>query len=316
MATRSVPDPIDPKEKAMNTETTSQLTPRRFPTSGPIIIDAELGWARLEVVASDRDDAVVTIRPHRAERSGDVRTASEATVELAGDVLTIRTSRSWRYNPLGASKDSVDVTVELPEGSQLRGRLAVGDLVTRGALGATAFRTSAGDLRVDEAGPLELHSSAGSITVGRATGAVDLTASTGVVRVRELAGEATVTSKNGSTTLGEVTGSVAIKSAYGDVTVENARGTVEVKGSYGAIVVERIDGGEVRLESGYGAIEVGVPEGVAAWLDLATKNGAVRNVLKPIDAPATDASEGAAGATVEVHAQTGWGDVVVRRPNA
>jgi hypothetical protein len=300
----------------MTTEQSTGLAPRQFLAPGPVVLDAELGWARLEVVASERADAVVTVRPHRAGRAGDVKAASEATVELDGDVLRIRTSRGWRYNPLGPSKDAVDVLVELPECSGLRGRLACGDLVTRGPLGACTFRAPAGDVRVDEAGPLEVHGSAGSITVGRATGTVSLAAGAGSVRVRELAGEATVTSKSGPTTIEEVTGSVAIKSAYGDVTVENARGTVEVKNSYGAVVVERIDGGEVRLESGYGAIEVGVPEGVAAWLDLGTKKGAVRNALTPTDAPSAPGPDGSEAATVEIHAQTSWGDVTVRRPHA
>jgi hypothetical protein len=296
----------------MTTETTTP-GPREFPTPGPVVLDAELAWARLEVLASDREDTVVTVTPHRPDRSGDVRLAADATVELADGVIRIRTSRSWRFNPLGASKDSVDVLVELPEGSELRGRLAAGNLVTRGALGAVAFRTSAGDLRVDEAGPLELQSSAGAVTVGRATGTVALTASAGAVRVREIAGDATVKCNNGSTTIGEITGTLAVRSAHADVTVENARGDVEIKGSYGATVIERIDRGQVRVESGYGSIEVGVPAGVAAWLDLGSKSGLVRSELEPSSAPSGDDAD---VPTVEIHAQTGWGDVTVRRPHA
>jgi len=300
----------------MTTET-SPLSPRQFPTPGPVVLDAELAWARLEVVAGDRADTVVTVRPHRPDRSGDVRLASDTTVELAGDVVQIRTPRSWRFNPLGPSKDSVDVLVELPEGSALRGRLAAGNLLARGALGAVTFRTSAGDLRVDEAGPLELQSSAGAITVGRAAGTVTLSASAGAVRVREIAGDATVTCNNGSTTIGEITGTLAVKSAHADVTVENARGDVTIKGSYGSTVVERIDRGQVRIESGYGSIDVGVPEGVAAWLDLGSKSGLVRSELEPTSAPGADGANGSdATATVEIHAQTSWGDVTVRRPLA
>ncbi|MGC5165543.1 DUF4097 family beta strand repeat-containing protein [Luteimicrobium sp. DT211] len=303
----------------MTTEskTTATPGPRQFPTPGPVVLDAELGWARLDVVASDRDDTVVTVRPHRPDRSGDVRLASETSVDLAGGVVQIRTPRSWRFNPLGPSKDSVDVLVELPEGSELRGRVAAGTLLTRGVLGAVTFRTSAGDVRVDEAGPVDLQSSAGAITVGRATGTVALTAGAGAVRVREIAGDATVKCNNGSTTIGEITGTLSVKSAHADVTVENARGDVEVKGSYGQTVVERIDRGQVRVESGYGSIEVGVPEGVAAWLDLGSKSGLVRSELEPASAPGADGPDASdAGATVEIHAQTSWGDVIVRRPHA
>lgn len=55
-----------------------------------------------------------------------------------------------------------------------------------------------------------------------------------------------------------------------------------------------------------GRVEIGVHDGVAAYLDLDTKFGAVRNDLD--DKP--DAR------TVEVHARTSFGDVVVRRSSA
>ena len=51
-----------------------------------------------------------------------------------------------------------------------------------------------------------------------------------------------------------------------------------------------------------------MPEGTAAWLDVASDHGTVRNQLRPIEGPVDDE------ATAEIHASTGYGDVIVRRP--
>ncbi len=58
----------------------------------------------------------------------------------------------------------------------------------------------------------------------------------------------------------------------------------------------------------FGSIEVGVPEGTAAFLDVASQHGAVRNRLTATDGPVDDE------VTAEIRAETGYGDIVVRRP--
>ena len=73
---------------------------------------------------------------------------------------------------------------------------------------------------------------------------------------------------------------------------------------------ERSDRGRVQLEAGYGGIEVGIAEGTAAWLDVSSQHGAIRNTLTPADAPGMDDD------TVELHARTSWGDILIRRPSS
>lgn len=281
-----------------------------FQTPHPIVLDVDLAWGDVHVIASDRPDTVVEVRPMNAEKAGDVKTASEAQVELAGDVLTIHTPKGWRhYTPFGNS-GQVDITVEVPEGSEVRGSTGAGRLVAEGAFGAVGYRSGAGDVRVDEAERLAIRTSSGSIVIGRATGAVELNSTAGSVRIRELAGEATIKNPNGATTIGEVTGTLVVQGAHADVTIANARGTVTAKSSYGNLLVERVDGGRVQLEAGYGGIEVGIAEGTAAWLDVSSQHGVVRTVLQPSAAPGVDET------TVELHARTSWGDILVRRPNS
>ena len=149
--------------------------------------------------------------------------------------------------------------------------------------------------------------SAGSVVVGR-TGGTSVRAGAGSVRITELAGDGTVRCGNGTTTVGSVTGSLQVSGAHGDVVVGRLRGTLTARAASGGIRVDRVESGTVTLTTSYGSIEVGVPEGTAAWLDVASQHGTVRNQLRPTEGPADD------DATAEIHASTGYGDVVVRRP--
>ncbi|WP_019767236.1 hypothetical protein [Streptomyces sp. OUCMDZ-4982] len=61
------------------------------------------------------------------------------------------------------------------------------------------------------------------------------------------------------------------------------------------------------METSYGAIEVGVRQGTAAWLDVSSGSGRVRNALTE-----SQATEGAED-TVKIHARTHHGNIDIRR---
>jgi hypothetical protein len=63
----------------------------------------------------------------------------------------------------------------------------------------------------------------------------------------------------------------------------------------------------VTLETAAGSLEIGIRTGTAAWLDLNTVAGRIRNEL------ATAAGPEKAEETVEVRARTHVGDIIVRR---
>lgn len=280
-----------------------------FDTPRPIVLDVDLAWSDLRVVASERTDTVVTIVPLRPEKAGDVKAAAEAQIELVGDVLTVHTAKSWRMLAPFGNSGAVDVTIEVPEGSDLHGSSGSGRLLTEGVLGAVSYRTGSGDVRIDEAERVTVRTPAGGVTIGRASGTVEVNTPAGSIRIRELAGEAVIKNPNGTTNIGEVTGTLTVHGAHADIMIQNARGRVTAKSAYGAIVVERIDGGEAQLETGYGTIEVGIGEATAAWLDVSSEHGSVRNMLTPSDAPGADES------TVELRARSNWGDILIRRPD-
>ncbi|QCB93087.1 DUF4097 family beta strand repeat-containing protein [Cellulomonas shaoxiangyii] len=277
-----------------------------FPAPGPVPVLVDVPFGNLHVVAGDRDDVVVTVLPAEPAKSGSVRAAEETRVARDGDAVTIVYPAAWKQYVHPFSAGGARVTIELPAGSDLRGK--AGSLYAEGRLGTVDLTLNGGDARIDEAARLRLKVSAGAVVVRRVTGATEVKASAGGVRLDEMAGEGTVRASNGPTQVGSVTGVLEIVGAHAEIVVGRVRGTLTAKAAHAGIRVGPVESGNVRLTSSYGSIEVGVPEGTAAWLDVASEHGSVRNQLTPTHGPVEEQS------TAQVFASTGWGDVILRRP--
>src|SRR5262249_42109412 len=69
---------------------------QKFDTPEPITANIEPGVGSVTVVAADRLDTVVEIRPTNPDNESDVDAAQRTTVDFAGNTLTIR---GPKYNP-------------------------------------------------------------------------------------------------------------------------------------------------------------------------------------------------------------------------
>ncbi|MTE11406.1 DUF4097 family beta strand repeat-containing protein [Nocardia aurantiaca] len=157
-----------------------------FQTPGPIAVTLDVAAGNITLVASDRTDTVVEVRPTDASKKNDVRAAKQIQVDFTAGALTVQTPKGWRtYSPFSGNA-SVDVIIEVPTGSGLTGTLGVGHLLGAGALGpcevevsmgditverplgAVTAKTAKGDIRIGEAtrGELRLETSMGDLTVG------------------------------------------------------------------------------------------------------------------------------------------------------
>ncbi|MCM0638753.1 DUF4097 family beta strand repeat-containing protein [Cellulomonas wangsupingiae] len=277
-----------------------------FPVAGPVPVVIDVPFGNLHVIASDREDVVVTVLPADPSKSGAVRAANETRVERDGDGVSIVYPGSWKQYVLPFSAGGAVVTIELPTGSDLRGK--AGTLFAEGRLGGVDLTLNGGEARLEEASRLDLKVTAGSVVVGRITGPTQIKASAGAVRVAEIVGDGTIRASNGPTSVGAVTGSLEIVGAHAEIAVDRVRGDLCVRSANAGIRVAHVEQGSVRLTTAYGGIEVGVPEGTAAWLDLTTEHGTVRNQLTPTEGPVADEF------TAEIRASSGYGDVLVRRP--
>ncbi|HEX7132265.1 MAG TPA: DUF4097 family beta strand repeat-containing protein [Iamia sp.] len=280
-----------------------------FETPTPLSVTIDIvGDAR--ITASDRTDTVVDVRPRNPSKAGDVKAAEEAVVECRDGRLLVRTPKHRRrFTPFGGG-ERVTVTIDLPTGSAVEASTDMGDLTTEGELGACRLETAMGDIRLDHTGALHATTAHGNVVVDRVVGEAEVTTSSGDVRLGDLDGVAVIKSSNGDTAVADVTGDLRVKAANGDITVGRAHRSVVAKTANGDVRIRDVSHGAIVMETAKGEIEVGIPEGVAAWLDVSTSFGTVRNTLGAADGPGP--SEG----TVEVRARSSFGDIVIGRSTA
>ncbi|MFC8263192.1 DUF4097 domain-containing protein [Streptomyces sp. NPDC057291] len=277
-----------------------------FDTPEPISATAHVEAGSIQFTAGDRLDTVVEVRPRDPKRDQDVRAAGQCEVTYASGVLTVRTPKSNLFGRTG----TVDVTVELPTGSRIDMTGAWAQVLGEGRLGEVRVKTSSGDVRLDTTGPLQLTASHGSITVDRVEGMAEITTSSGSLRVGLVDGPAVLKNSHGTTTVGAATGELRVSGANGDIEIRRAEDSVTATTAHGTLRVGDVARGTVQLETSYGAIEVGVREGTAAWLDVSSGSGQVRNTLTASETPEKTED------TVKVRARTRYGNIDVRRAKA
>ncbi|MFF1907190.1 DUF4097 domain-containing protein [Kitasatospora sp. NPDC058218] len=275
-----------------------------FDTPAPIAVTAHVEAGSIRFTAADRPDTVVEVRPRDPKKDQDVRAADQTEVSYAGGTLTVRTPK--QRNSL-RRPGIVDVTVELPTGSRIDMTGAWTQVLGEGLLGEVRVKSTSGDVRLDTTGPLQLTASHGSITVDRVEGPAEITTSSGSLRVGVVEGTAVLKNSHGTTTVAAAIGDLRVSGANGDIEIRRAEGSVAATTAHGTLRVGDVARGKIQLETSYGAIEVGVREGTAAWLDVSSGSGQVRNTLTTSEAPA-DTED-----TVEVHARTRYGNIDILR---
>ncbi len=278
----------------------------QFETPQPISVVLELRVADVRVAAGERADTIVQVRPSDSSRRDDVTAAEHTRVEYADGRLLVKEPLRLRELSPFSDGGSIDVDIELPVGSDLSGRTAMGGFRCTGSLGRCELKSSAGEITLYQAARVKL-ATAGDIRLERVTGDAELATATGDVHAGEIDGSAVIKNSNGDTWIGEVGGDLRVKAANGDIDVEHAHGSVSAKTANGHIRVGSIHRGSLVAETATGHIEVGIAGGVAAWLDLDTNYGHVHNGLDATEGP------GSADEQVEVRARTGFGDITIRR---
>ncbi|MGD9988563.1 DUF4097 family beta strand repeat-containing protein [Pseudonocardia sp.] len=281
------------------------MTTHVFDTTGPVRVTIDLPHGSVRIVASDRTDARVTVTPDGA---ADADTATRVT--FVDGELTVRGPAqrrfAWALDWLrGSTAENLDI--ELPAGSHVKATVSMGEYRCDGPLGECSLFTRYGDIRVEEGGPLTLETTYGEVHVEHALGAAELSTASGDIEARTLDAAATVRNDYGSTRIGHAGGDLQVTGLYGDVRITRAEGGVSARTAYGSVRIDEVVRGTVELTTTSGVLEVGIRPGTAAWLDVSSSSGKVRNSLGTRDNPDGFTE------TVEIHAHTGSGDIVVRR---
>jgi DUF4097 and DUF4098 domain-containing protein YvlB len=278
-----------------------------FQTPDPISVSLEFALGDLRLVASDLGETVVEVKPTDPDSKEDVNAAAQTQVEYASGALLVKGPKRWRqWTPWGG-RESIDVEIRLPEGSRVSADMVMAAVSSTGRLGELDLKTGAGDVRVDEAGPVRIRTGLGAVIVGRVDGDADVKTGSGRVEIGSVDGSATVKNSNGDTHIGDVAGAAQLQSANGTIQVDSARSHVTAKTAFGDVRLGVLSQGSTEAKTGCGQIEIGVLDGVAAWLELSTSFGRVNNELEDTERPSADAR------TSAIHAHTAMGDINIRR---
>jgi len=278
-----------------------------FDTPSPITVTVDLGIGDIQIVAGDRTDTVVDVRPSDPAQKADVDAAERVRVEYGDGRLLVKATKAWKQYTFRGGRESIDVRIDLPAGSQVHGEGGIVAIRSTGRLGECRYKTGIGDIRIEHAGPVELKTGSGNISVERAVGRAEITTSSGALRIGTIDGTAVIKNSNGDTRIGGVTGDLRVNAANGTIAVDQARAGVEARTANGDVRLGELAGGTALVKTAYGQVDVGIRQGAVAWLDLVTGYGRVRNDLDAAEGPTSGED------AVEVRARTAFGDITIHR---
>ena len=182
---------------------------QKFATTAAITAVLDIPAGRIQLIAADRADATVDVRPANAAKGNDVKAAEETTVDFTDGVLRIAAAPA-KNKTLGDS-GSIEVTVRLPAGSRVEAKSAAAELRGVGRLGDVVFDGAQGTVELDETASAHLTLLAGDITVGAARGvSAALDAGTAYGRVH-----------NALTNTGTTGLTLHATTSYGDITARS-----------------------------------------------------------------------------------------------
>jgi Toastrack DUF4097 len=227
--------------------------------------------------------------------------ADKTKVDLADGRLTVKTIIP------GDKSGSVAITIDLPAGSSLAAYLAHSSVQVDGPVGRCELHMASGRVQLDRIDALRANISAGEVAIAHIAGRADIDGGAFAVRIGEVEGPVGITGSGGQAWIGHAATDLELSSASGGFDIDRADGSVTATTASGAIRIGRMTHGQARLMNGSGNIEVGIGDGTAAYIDVNSERGSVRNSVASPNG--TDASDTA----VMVYARTRHGDIIIQR---
>jgi DUF4097 and DUF4098 domain-containing protein YvlB len=261
-----------------------------FETPEPIDVRIEVGGGSVRLVATDRADTVVAVRPCDEARNSDVWAAEHTRVDFRDRRLMV--SGPKRGLPLWRGGET-DIEIALPAGSRLNVSVASAGMRAEGEFADLRFAGASGEVEVD--------------TV---TGKIKASSGSGSFALHTVAGDASVATASGNVAIGDLDGSLRYKAANGSLSVDRLRGIVKSRTASGSVDIVAAICGAVSAHTSSGDVTVGVAQGTAARLDISTASGDVTSRLQPTDGPERGDE------TLVLQVRSGSGDIRVDREPA
>jgi hypothetical protein len=176
-----------------------------FATPAAITAVLDIPAGRIQIIASDRTDTTVDVRPAGAAKKHDIKAAEQVQVAYEDGVLRITVPEAT-HRLLG-NTGSVEVTVQLPAGSHVQAKADAAELRGVGRLGDVDFDGGYRSVKLDETAGARLTAHDATISVGRLTGAADITTQRGDIHITEATtGTVTLTTQQGDIEVGAASG--------------------------------------------------------------------------------------------------------------
>ncbi|GAA4924516.1 DUF4097 and DUF4098 domain-containing protein YvlB [Stackebrandtia albiflava] len=239
-----------------------------FPCDGPISANVLFSAGRCEIIAEQRDSALVEITPHRNDKRS--RETAEATkVEFRDGRLTVQAPEGMAGMVFSFGRSgAIDIVVRIPVQSSVNVKTASASVHMRGELDAAQATTASGGITVaDTVREATANTASGDIHIARCTETAKGNTVSGDLQIDYAGGDVNLKSVSGDVRLGTAGGSVGGGSVSGDITINSIRG------------------GVCQLKSVSGSITVGVAPGTGVWMDLNTVSGTTSSDLAVGDMP-------------------------------
>ncbi|MFJ9815536.1 DUF4097 family beta strand repeat-containing protein [Streptomyces sp. NPDC101151] len=178
---------------------------QKFETPDPIAAVLEIPAGRISLVAADRAETTVQVRPADAAKGRDVKAAEQIAVEYGDGVLRVVTPEA--KNRVLSNLGSVEVTVHLPTGSRVEATAAAAEVRTEGRLGDVTAHGAHRRIEIADVEGLRLTAVDGDIHVGRLRGPAEISTTRGSITVDEA-----------------VRGTVVLRTQHGDISIAAAPG--------------------------------------------------------------------------------------------
>lgn len=258
-----------------------------FNASGPIKAEIKLPAGQVKVTATPAQTVTVSLLPERAAGSRAAeKLIADTEVSFDGGTLTVEVPDQVHLR----GDASLDLAVELPEGSSVAVRTASADVSCTGELGSLQGHTASGDVTADRVGDAGLNTASGD------------------VRLREVTGDTLLQTASGDAVIHRTGGDITAKTASGDLIIGHAARSVRAQAASGDVEIDRVVTGTVDVTSVSGDVSVGVAPGVGVYLDLSSLSGRVRSDL---DADEQGGSGGEPGLTLRCNSVSG--DIKITR---
>ncbi len=262
---------------------------QNIPLDGPINLLVRIGYGSVTIETGD-DLREASVRLEAGEDAVDQ--LKQISVEMCGPTLQIVAPRQggiFDLGPAHRARAGVDVHVLVPTGTAVKVTTVTAPITIDGRVGGA-----------------DVAFGSGAASVGEVDGDLRLRFGSGTAKATRVGGSVEIRSGSGDCEFGEIGGELRAGCGSGDLHARVVHGAVRSRCGSGAARLAEVHG-DVDFASGSGGLELGIPTGVIARVDLRTGGGQVRSEL-PIDAEPRSTK-----GSIMVRARTGNGDVRVFR---